>query len=71
MCAEKDIKSMTVHDMRMSVAKDDIKDAGMLIEYALAARSHGDDAAYKQFAEAAQQRIDRVEHCCGELRKML
>lgn len=51
MCKPKDIKEMSVHDMRMSVAEDDLRDAGMLLGYAHAARSHGDETAYKHFAE--------------------
>jgi hypothetical protein len=71
MCKPKDIKEMSVHDMRMSVAEDDLRDAGMLLGYAHAARSHGDETAYKHFAENAEHRIARVEHACGEMRKML
>lgn len=71
MCKDKNLKEMTVHDMRMSVAEDDLKDAGMLLGYAHAARAHGDETAYKHFAENAQHRIERVEHACAEMRKMI
>ena len=71
MCKAKEVKDMTVHDMRMSVAEDDLRDAGMLLGYAHAARSHGDEVAYKHFSENAQHRIERVEHACAEMRKML
>lgn len=71
MCKPKDIKEMTVHDMRMSVAEDDLRDAGMLIGYAHAAKAQGDEVAYKHFTENAEHRIGRVEHACAEMRKML
>lgn len=71
MCKPKDIKEMTVHDMRMSVAEDDLRDAGMLLGYAHAAKAQGDEVAYKHFAENAEHRIGRVEHACAEMRKML
>lgn len=71
MCKIKEAKDMTVHDMKMSAAEDDIKDAGMLVGYALAAHSQGDESARAYFAEAAEERIKRVERCCEALKKML
>lgn len=71
MCKVKEAKDMTVTEMRMSTAEDDLRDAGMLLGYALAAHNQGDETARKQFAEAAEYRIGRVENCCAELRRML
>lgn len=61
---------MTIHEMRMSLAEDDLRDANMLKEYAMAAKAHGDEGAYKQFVEHMNQRIARVEHFCTEMRQM-
>ena len=71
MCKIKEAKDMTVTEMRMSTAEDDLRDAGMLLGYALAAHNQGDETARKQFAVAADDRIGRVENCCAELRRML
>lgn len=71
MCKPKEVKEMTVHEMRMKLAQDNLRDAGMLLEYALNARSQGDETAHKQFAEEAERRIGKVEHDCAEMRKML
>lgn len=71
MCKPKDVKEMTIHEMRMKIAEDDLKDAGMLLGYAHAAKAQGDETAYKHFGQDAEHRIARVEHACGEMRKML
>lgn len=65
----KKASEMTIHEMKMSLAEDDLRDANMLKEYAIAAKAHGDDAAYKMFVDHMHQRIAKVENFCAEMRK--
>lgn len=70
MCMPKSAKDMTIHEMKMSLAEDDLRDAHMLHDYAMAAKAKGDESAYKYFWDHLNQRIARVENFCNELRKM-
>ena len=65
------MEHMSVHEMKMSVAMDDIRDADMLIGYANRAKTNGDEGAAKQFAENAMHRLDRIMAFCAELKRML
>lgn len=70
MCMPKSAKDMTVYEMKAKLAQDDIRDAQMLRDYAMAAKAKGDESAYKYFWDHLNQRIARVENFCNELRKM-
>lgn len=49
MCMPKSAKDMTIHEMKMSLAEDDLRDAHMLHDYAMEAKAKGDESAYKYF----------------------
>lgn len=70
MCMPKNAKDMTVREMKASIASDDLRDANMLHDYAVAAKAHGDEAAHKFFVEHMNQRIAKLENFFVELRKI-